>query len=189
MAQKRLVAMPLIIIACAVLVGARAAGFTGETPLKVAVSFGPEISPDPLDGRLLLLLSTDDSAEPRFQISDTSLKSQQVFGIDVEGMKPGEERIFDSNVLGYPEGSFDDLRIGTYDVQALLHKYETFRRADGHVVKLPMDRGEGQQWNRAPGNLYSTPQKMQISVQENKTIHIRLDKSVPPIPAPATRNM
>jgi hypothetical protein len=49
-----------------------------------------------------------------------------------------------------------------------------------------MDRGEGQQWNRAPGNLYSAPQKMQVSAQENKTIHIHLDKAMPPIPAPAT---
>ena len=49
---------------------------------------------------------------------------------------------------------------GTYSVQALLHRYETFHRADGHTVKLPMDRGEGQQWNRAPGNLYSTPREI-----------------------------
>ena len=45
-------------------------------------------------------------------------------------------------------------------MQALLHRYETFHRADGHVVKLPMDRGEGQQWNRAPGNLLSTPREV-----------------------------
>jgi hypothetical protein len=178
--------MLCILIGCAALVGARAGGLAGEAPLKIAVSFGPELSREPLDGRLLLLLSTDDAAEPRFQISDTSLKSQQVFGLDIEGMKPGEEKTFDSDALGYPLGSFDDLRMGTYNVQAVLHKYETFRRADGQVVKLPMDRGEGQQWNRAPGNLYSTPQKMQLSAQENKTIHIRLDRAMPPIPAPAT---
>ena len=45
-----------------------------------------------------------------------------------------------------------DLPAGSYTVQAVLHKYETFHRSDGHVVKLPMDRGEGQQWSRAPGN-------------------------------------
>ena len=53
-------------------------------------------------------------------------------------------------------------RPGKYRIQALLHKYETFHRGDGHVVKLPMDRGEGQQWNKAPGNLYSTPQEITI---------------------------
>jgi hypothetical protein len=49
-----------------------------------------------------------------------------------------------------------------------------------------MDRGEGQQWNRAPGNLYSTPQKMALRTQENRTIQVRLDKVIPPIPEPPT---
>ncbi len=186
MAEKRPAAILGILILCAALVGARAMGLTGEAPLKIAVSFGQELGREPLDGRLLLLVSTDDSAEPRFQISDTSLNSQQVFGLDVEGLKPGEERSFDSGAPGYPLGSFNDLRPGTYNVQAVLHRYETFHRADGHVVKLPMDRGEGQQWNRAPGNFYSTPQKMRINTQENSTLRIRLDKAVPPISAPAT---
>jgi hypothetical protein len=179
--QPYWLAIPIVTV---VLLGARAGSRAGETPLKIAVSFGAELSTEPLDGRLLLLISTDDTKEPRFQISDTSLNSQQVFGIDVDGMKPGEEKIFDSDVQGYPVGTFDDLRIDNYNVQALLHRYETFHRADGHTVKLPMDRGEGQQWSRAPGNLYSTPRKMEISTQENKTIHIRLDKVIPPIPDP-----
>jgi hypothetical protein len=38
--------------------------------LRVAVSFPREQSPAPLDGRLLLLVSTDSSAEPRNQIAD-----------------------------------------------------------------------------------------------------------------------
>jgi hypothetical protein len=67
-------------------------------------------------------------------------------------------------------------------VQALLHKYETFRRSDGRVLKLPMDRGEGQQWNRAPGNLYSTPRKVTLP----GPVEIALDKVIPPIPDPPT---
>ncbi len=41
------------------------------------------ISDKPLDGRLLLLLSTATSGEPRFQISDDE-GTQQVFGVDVD---------------------------------------------------------------------------------------------------------
>jgi hypothetical protein len=184
MSRRRMVSLLGVLLAGAVIV----AGHEGESPIEIGVSFGPGLSREPLDGRLLLLLSVDDSEDPRFQISDTSLNTQQAFGIDVEGMKPGEERVFDSRVLGYPLESLAILRAGTYNVQALLHRYETFRRADGHVVKLPMDRGEGQQWNRAPGNLYSTPRKLTINAQEGKTIHIVLDKVIPPIPEPpATR--
>ena len=59
--------------------------------------------------------------------------------------------------LGYPITNLKLIPKGTYTIQALLHRYETFNRSDGHQVKLPMDRGEGQHWNRAPGNLYSKP--------------------------------
>jgi hypothetical protein len=155
-----------------------------QNPPRFAVSFAAEQSAQPLDGRLLLLVSTNPAREPRFQISGTSLDSQQVFGIDVEGMKPGEEKTFDATVLGYPLESLRELPAGTYTVQALLHKYETFRRADGHTVKLPMDRGEGQQWSRAPGNLYSTPQKITFDPRSRDVIRIRLDKVIPPIPDP-----
>jgi hypothetical protein len=155
-----------------------------QSSMRVAVSFPAEVSREALDGRLLLLLSKDDTQEPRFQISETSLDSQQVFGIDVEGMKPGEERTFPAGVLGYPVESLGQVAAGTYNVQALLHKYETFRLATGHTVKLPMDRGEGQQWNRAPGNLYSTPRTITINPASGEIIRITLDKVIAPIPDP-----
>jgi hypothetical protein len=66
----------------------------------------------------------------------------------------------------------------------LLHRYETFKRADGHTVKLPMDRGEGQQWSRAPGNLYSAPKQIRIDANTASPIAITLDKVIPPIEPP-----
>src|SRR6185369_1056792 len=100
------------------------------------------------------------SREPRLQVAPADFSTAQVFGLDVDGMKPGDERAFDTKVLGYPIESLSQLPAGEYTVQALLHKYETFHLATGHTVKLPMERGEGQQWARAPGNLYSAPQKV-----------------------------
>jgi len=141
-----------------------------------------------LDGRLLLMLSAaeGEGEEPRFQISDGP-DTQLIFGIDVDGWKAGQDAVFDASVLGYPLDSLRDVPPGTYRVQALLHKYETFHRADGHTVKLPMDRGEGQQWNKAPGNLYSTPQTITVPAQGG-TFAIHLDQVIPPIPdAPATK--
>jgi hypothetical protein len=154
----------------------------GSPPWPGAV--GSVVPPTaPLDGRLLLLLSTDDTAEPRLQIGDGP-KTQLVFGIDVEGWTPERTSAFAGDVLGYPLESLAQLPKGTYTVQALLHRYETFRRADGHTVKLPMDRGEGQQWNRAPGNLYSTPRKVEIDPARGGTIEIALDQVIPPIAPP-----
>jgi hypothetical protein len=46
-----------------------------------------------------------------------------------------------------------------------------------------MDRGEGQHWNLAPGNLYSKPQK--INVAPGAKISMALDQWIPPVPTPA----
>ena len=151
--------------------------------LRFAISFPEASSKEPLDGRMLLLVSTDGAREPRFQITE-DLNTQQVFGIDVEGLKPGQEAIVTADAFGYPMRSLSQVPRGEYTVQALLHRYETFKRSDGHTVKLPMDRGEGQQWNRAPGNFYSTPQKITIDPQKPETIKLALDKIIPPIVPP-----
>ena len=102
--------------------------------------------------------------------------------------EPGQEILIDSTASGYPLESLRQVPPGKYRAQALLHLYETFHRGDGHVVKLPMDRGEGQQWNKAPGNLYSTPQDVTIAAEPGAgtSIVLRLDKVIPEIPAPAT---
>lgn len=137
-----------------------------------------------LDGRLLLMLSTDDRAEPRFQIADGP-STQLVFGMDVENWEAGEIAMVDGAAFGYPIQSLNAVPAGEYFVQVLLHKYETFDRADGHTVKLPMDRGEGQQWNRAPGNLYNLPQKIIIAENTPQIINITLDQEIPQIEPPA----
>jgi len=170
------------------LVASAAAALTGlaATPSHsgVSITFAADHSAAPLDGRLLLLLSTDPSAEPRTQIRESPLTSQLVFGVDVDGWKPGTPVTIPADTPGYPIERLADVRPGTYRVQALLHRYETFRRSDGHVVKLPMDRGEGQQWAQAPGNLYSTPRSIAIEKGKAASISIELDAVIPPIPDP-----
>jgi hypothetical protein len=153
--------------------------------IRFEVVYPASAGATPLDGRVLLMLSTAKEGEPRFQIGDQG-NSQQVFGIDVNGLAPGQSAVFNGNELGYPKDSLKDVPPGTYTVQALLHKYETFRRSDGHVVKLPMDRGEGQQWNSAPGNLYSAPRTVTIEAKAGAVVRIPLDKVIAPIPDPPT---
>jgi hypothetical protein len=151
--------------------------------LRFGILFTKELSKEPLDGRVLLMVSTDPSTEPRFQISDGP-DTQLIFGVDVDGLKPGEVAVVDQKVFGYPLESIAEIPTGEYIVQAVFHRYETFHLSDGHTVKLPMDRGEGQHWNLAPGNFYSTPQKVQIDLQKNEMIKIILDEKIPPIPEP-----
>jgi len=149
--------------------------------MSFGISFTEEQCKESLDGRLLLMVSTDGSEEPRFQIS-MNPDTQLIFGIDVNGLKPGDVAKIDGSTFGFPLKSISLIPSGNYFVQALLHRYETFHRADGHVVKLPMDRGEGQQWNIAPGNLYSTPKKVWIDPHRDEMIQIVLDQEIPAFP-------
>ena len=149
---------------------------------RFSVSFPAAQSADALDGRLLLVLSTDGSAEPRMQISNTS-KTQLLFGLDVERMRPGQAVTIDDAAYGYPLRYLHDVPAGDYFMQVVLHRYETFHRADGYTVKLPMDRGEGQHWQLAPGNLYSKPQKVTLR-SGGDAVQIVLDQTIPAIPEP-----
>lgn len=154
-----------------------------EPNLTFDVTMAEGLVDDAKDGRLLLLLSTDDSREPRFQISDGP-NTQLVFGQNVDGMSANKPITFNREHFGYPNESISDLKPGEYWVQALLHTYETFNLSTGHTVKLPMDNGEGQQWNRSPGNLYSTPKKIVIEEGQRGNFSITMDQIIPPIEEP-----
>src|SRR5688572_4497828 len=151
-----------------------------SSPLKFSITFTPEMSDQAQDGRLLLLLSNNDKAEPRFQVSD-GLKTQLVFGVDVEGVKPGDAMIVDAIAFGFPIQNLADLPAGEYFVQALLNRYETFTLKTGQTVKLPPDKGEGQQWNRKPDNFYSKPVKVSVDPSKSETLEIVMDQKIPAI--------
>lgn len=148
-----------------------------------SISFTDSLSDQPQDGRLLLLLANNENSEPRFQIND-GLNTQLIFGIDVEGMKPGQETVIDGSSFGFPIRNIRDIPPGEYFVQALINRYETFQLKTGHTVKLPPDQGEGQQWNRKPGNFYSKPMKIKIDSADSETIRIVMDQKIPPAEEP-----
>ncbi|MFT5738420.1 MAG: hypothetical protein ACJAU2_001776 [Maribacter sp.] len=150
---------------------------------SVNVSFSSELSDMPKDGRLLLMLSNNDEKEPRFQIND-GLNGQLVFGMNVDAMAPGAAITFDDAIFGYPFCSLAEVPPGEYNVQALLHVYETFNLATGQTVKLPMDNGEGQQWQRSPGNLYSKPFKIRVADNGISNVDVVMDQVIPAIEEP-----
>lgn len=83
-----------------------------ETAVKpsyaINVSFKKKVGSTPLDGRLLLMLSSDDSAEPRFQIND-GLNTQLIFGMNVTDWEPDSIQTFDDAIFGYPYKSLADV--------------------------------------------------------------------------------
>jgi len=149
-----------------------------DNKIKFEIDYSNEFQDDGFDGRVLLMISNNNNAEPRFQINDNH-NTQMIFGIDVDSWNANEKIIIDAEAFGYPVKSINDIEEGEYYVQALLHKYETFNLSTGYTVKLPKDQGEGQKWNISPKNLYSTPKK--IKIKKSNTIHITLDNEIPPI--------
>jgi hypothetical protein len=158
----------------------------GSDGLEVAVSV-PAAHDTAYDGRLILLISTDTTgaSEPRFQLRTERNRSAQAFGIDVEGWQAGASEVFDASVFGFPLNSLAGVPAGMYRVQAVLNRYETFELSTGHTVSLPPDMGEGQQWSRKPGNLYSQPTVVQIDPRAKQRIDLVLDREIPPIEPPA----
>ena len=151
---------------------------SGQT--QVTISFAKELSAEAQDGRLLVMLSNNESNEPRFQINDGP-STQLVFGVDVEGIQPDQEITVDNSAFGYPIRNLSEIPPGTYYAQALINRYETFNLKTGQQVKLPPDKGEGQQWNRKPGNFYSKPIKVEIKSSGTNKINIVIDQEIPPI--------
>jgi hypothetical protein len=147
-----------------------------------AVAIPGARSDAPQEGRLILLVSRDLKREPRSHVSpDEPLDSPYLFGINVEGFAPGKTVVVDDAAFGWPARRLSDLPAGDYQVQVVLNRYETFHLADGRVLKLPPDEGEGQQWQEKPGNLYSAPAVVHIDPASNQQVKVTLDRQIPPI--------
>ena len=148
------------------------------------VSFPATRSAAALDGRLILLVSRDFSREPREHVDpDDPLVSPYIFGLNVENMGAGQVVVMDDAAFGWPARRLSELPDGEYFVQAVLNRYETFHLGDGRVLKLAPDKGEGQNWALKPGNLYSTPIRVQIDAKHPLRTTLLLDQEIAPIPA------
>src|SRR3984885_11883039 len=159
-----------------------AAGAHAQLRLEITVP-----SSAPLHGHLILVIAkaaekSDDSPtpEPRFQLEE-SYESAQGFGVDVDNVAPGTPIVIDSKTAGYPLEDLKALPAGDYLVQAVFNVYKQFHLADGRNLWLPPDKGEGQHWNRKPGNPYNAPVKLHLDPASGTPVKLTLDKVIPPI--------
>ena len=63
---------------------------TEKSNYSFKISFDKILSSEPVDGRLLLMISNNSDTEPRYQVND-GLETQMIFGVDVNSLKSGEE--------------------------------------------------------------------------------------------------
>ena len=157
----------------ALTLAAAATSALSQSAIEVTLPAGPHT------GHLVLVIAKNPDAEPRTQLSET-YDSAQGFGVDVTASSA--PILIDAKTFGYPIRSLSAIPAGDYQIQAVFNVYETFHMADGRTLLLPPDRGEGQHWNRKPGNPYSAPQKIHFDPASRTTLKITLDKIIPPLP-------
>ena len=111
-----------VALACAlVLAGSGVFVTRAQSPghMRFAISFPAARSAQPLDGRVLLFISDDGKTEPRFQSDQYRANSTRpIFGVDVDGLQPGQDVVIDDRVWGWPARSLTDIPAGDYYVQA-----------------------------------------------------------------------
>ena len=146
------------------------------------MEFTTAASTEPLDGRVIVILTRNDDEEPRFQVRP-GVNAPQIFGVTVSELAPGAVATIDGDTFGYPHDSLNDVPPGEYYVQAVLHRYDDVELGSGKTVRLPLDRGEGQQWERSPGNLYSEPRRLRIG--PGSDARIVMEHVIEPIELPA----
>jgi hypothetical protein len=173
---------PLFALAVALLAHAPSPdALAQESALRFEVSFPASVEAAPITGRVFLAFADDDDPEPRLQVGRYGVP---FFGIDVEGLAPGRAVVFDATAAGYPPESLGELPEGDYVVQAIVNRYNEFRRSDGHVVWMHDDRWEGQDWRRSPGNLVSDPVTVRVGPAASGTVALSADRVLPPVDLP-----
>ena len=151
-------------------------------PFRIEVSIPASLESKALDGRVILVVSRRQTPEPRLA-QMTGPNAQPMFGVDVNGLKPGQPAIIDASTRGWPVESLGELPPGDYFVQATFNVYTTVTRADGHTIKVHLDQGEGQNYRASPGNFVTNVEKVRIDPEGGRG---REDRVRPEEPAHRT---
>lgn len=140
----------------------------------------PATVQSPVTGRLIVVTARKAAPEPRLAFG---LNGPPAFGIDVEGLKPGETAVVGATSDGYP---FDlrELPAGDYEVQALLVRYTQAKRADGHTIWVPFSDTRATA-PRFPGNLFSKPVRVRLDPANTSPVTLSLTETIPPVAPPA----
>ena len=171
----------VILITCSILSSACDVHAPPDT--RFEVTYAESARSEPITGRVLIMITRNDSREPRLQAGAWE-SSVPFFGVDVEEWQPGEAAVFHGTTVGYPPEHLGDIPAGSYYVQAIANVYTEFHRSDGHIVWLHNDQWEGQQLNRSPGNLVSEVQRVYLDPDAGYTVQLELTEVLPPVQVP-----
>jgi hypothetical protein len=147
---------------------------------RFEISYDKAIQSGPITGRVILVIARSDAPEPRLQIGPNTTP---LFGVDAEGLQPGQTAVIDQTTFGHPVDSLARLPAGDYYVQAVLNVYTRCQRSDGRTIWVRWDM-RGRFFNVSPGNLYSDVQKVRLDPAAGYRINISLNRVIPPAESP-----
>ena len=151
---------------------------------QFVISVDSRLRREPLTGRMFVFVSRVATPEPRLQYGGLA-NTVPIFGRDVDRLRAGGVAVIDAATPGYPVATPRNLPPGDYAIQALANVYTRFPRADGNAIWAHNDRGEGQQFAIAPGNLVSATQRVRIDPAQTQRFTLRLNRVIAASPAPA----
>ena len=143
---------------------------------RFEISYDKAAHAGPLTGRVILMISRTQTPEPRTQVAPNAIP---IFGVDAEGLAPGQPVVIDQTTFGHPTESLSQLPAGEYFVQALLNVYTECKRSDGRTVWVHWDMN-GRAFNVSAGNLYSDVQKVTLDPAAGYKVSLVLNKVLPP---------
>jgi hypothetical protein len=146
----------------------------GET--RFDISYDKALGSGPITGRAILVITRSDRPEPRFQIGPNTMP---MFGVDAEGLQPGQAVVVDQTTFGHPVENLSHLPAGEYFVQAMLNVYSKCERSDGRTLWVHWDM-QGRFFNASPGNFYSDVQKLRLDPAAGYNVKILLNHVIPP---------
>ena len=151
---------------------------------RFAVRFGRELGETPVDGRLLLLISTDPAEEPRFQITDPPRPSRPSASTSRGSPRAGGRRRRDrpSATRSRASGRSRRGRIGSR------RSCTSTRPSIGPTATPSSCRwtgARGSSGTRRPGNLYSTPREIADRPEPRRADPDRARQGHPADPRPA----
>jgi S-formylglutathione hydrolase FrmB len=118
-------------------------------------------------GRLFVVLAKSDRPEPRTTITEAGSNASIVVARDVENLRLGSVASIDRTAATFPIQGLDEVPAGDYYVQAFLALNRDLKSLN------------------APGNLYSSVQRVHLDPQAGGTFKLQLTKAIPPEELPA----
>ncbi len=136
-------------------------------PLRFEITIATGLISGPQNGRLFVMLSPRSFPEPRLAAGNTGMKAAPVFARDINGFAPGSVGVIDDRAASFPVESLSQLAAGDYFVQAVFDTNSDLKSVN------------------APGNLYSSPQKVHLDTASGGAVKIELTEKVAPEELPA----